>query len=290
MPTATVADPRAIAREAIKNVAALATLPEVTGQIITTVEDPRSSAGKLHKIIATDPSLSARILKVINSAFYGVSGQIGSVERAIVLLGLNAVKNIAVAASLGQMFRGVKLGEGFTARDLWKHCISVGVTARELARMLKIPAPDEAFVAGLMHDAGILVELQIWPEKLQQICSTAKAAGADFCETERQILGVDHPTLGQALTQQWHFPGYCQQVAEFHHNPAGAAEADRKLVNVVYVADVLCCQCGPGFNLTAAGQQLDPAVLSSLGMDDGQIEALKAGLDANVATAMSVFS
>ncbi len=117
------------------------------------------------------------------------------------------MKNIAVAASLGQLFRGVKLGEGFTARDLWTHCISVGVTARELARSLSIPAPDEAFVAGLMHDAGILVELQIWPEKLQCICTTAKRTGADFCETERQIMGVDHTALGQALTEQWRLPG-----------------------------------------------------------------------------------
>lgn len=290
MPTATAADPRAIARDAIKNIAALATLPEVTAQIIDTVEDPRSSVGKLHRIIATDPSLSARILKVINSAFYGISGQVGSVERAIVLLGLNAVKNIAIAASLGQLFRGVKLGEGFTARDLWTHCISVGVTARELARSLRIPVPDEAFVAGLMHDAGILVELQLWPEKLQCICTTAKRTGADFCETERQILGVDHPELGRALTEQWHFPAYCQQVAGFHHNPTGAAEADRILVGVVYVADILCCQCGQGFNLTASGQQLDPAVLSSLGVASGQIEALKASLSENVAKALAVFS
>ncbi|HEX4054675.1 MAG TPA: HDOD domain-containing protein [Tepidisphaeraceae bacterium] len=290
MPTAIAADQRTIARDAIKNITALATLPEVTAQIIATVEDPRSSIGKLHKIIATDPSLSARILKVINSAFYGVSGQIGSVERAIVLLGLNAVKNIAVAASLGQLFRGVKLGEEFTARDLWTHCISVGVAARELARSLRIPVPDEAFVAGLMHDAGILVELQIWPEKLQCICTTAKRTGADFCETERQILGVDHSALGQALTEQWHFPAYCQQVAGFHHNPSGATESDRMLVGVVYIADILCCQCGQGFNLTATGQQFDPAVLSNLNVDSGQIEALKNSLDENITNALAVFS
>jgi len=290
MPTATVSDPQAIARNAIESVKELATIPEVTAQIITTVEDPRSSVGKLHKIIATDPALSAQILKIINSAFYGVSGRVGSVDRAIVLLGMNAVKDIAIAASLGQLFRGVKLGEGFTARDLWTHCISVGVAARQLHYMLRLPVPDEAFVAGLIHDAGILVELQLWPEKLQQICSASKTGGADFCETERQILGVDHQTLGQALMQQWHFPPYYQQVAGYHHHPAGVAEEDRKLVGIVYVADVLCCQSGLGFNLTAVGQQIDPAVLSSLGVDDPQLESLKTGLAENAAKAMAVFS
>src|SRR5580704_3950952 len=142
MPTAAPAlDPQTIVRDAVKNVSALSTLPEITTQIIATVENPKSSVGQLHKIISHDPSLSSRILKVVNSAFYGVSGQIGSVERAIVLLGLNAVKNSAVAASLGQLFRGVKLCDEFTARDLWTHCIAVAVSSRELAG---ITSPEQA--------------------------------------------------------------------------------------------------------------------------------------------------
>src|SRR6185437_5911280 len=161
-----VADPTARVMEIVKKTSTIATLPEVTAKIITTVEDPRSTASKLHQIIAHDPALVTRILKVVNSAFYGLPGQIGSVERAIVLLGLNAIKNIAVAASLGQLFRGVKLTDNFTAKDLWTHCIAVGVTARELARQMKVPIADEAFLAGLIHDTGILVGLQVWPEKV----------------------------------------------------------------------------------------------------------------------------
>src|SRR5689334_8842359 len=134
--TAVANDPKAIVLEAVKKVTTLATLPEVTTQIISTVEDPKSSASQLHKIVAHDPALVTRILKVVNSAFYGLPGQIGSIERAIVLLGINAIKNIAVAASLGQLFRGVKLCDGFTAKDLWKHCVAVAVTSRELAKEL----------------------------------------------------------------------------------------------------------------------------------------------------------
>src|SRR3981081_1453993 len=152
MPTATLTQPNnsknpnvdtnALVAEAIKKVTTIATLPEVTARIVATVEDPKSTASQLHKIIAHDPALVTRILKVVNSAFYGLPGQIGSVERAIVLLGLNAVKNIAVAASLGQLFRGVKLCEGLTAKDLWQHCIAVAVTSREIARQLKVPLAE----------------------------------------------------------------------------------------------------------------------------------------------------
>src|SRR5258706_14322698 len=167
--------------EALTKATTTSTLPKVTAKIVATVEDPKSTAASLHKIVAHDPALATRILKVVNSAFYGLPGQIGSVERAIVLLGLNAIKNIAVATSLGQLFRGVKLCEGFTAKDLWTHCIAVGVTARELARQMKVPIADEAFLAGLIHDVGILVALHVYPEKLRTVCEKVKKEGGDFC-------------------------------------------------------------------------------------------------------------
>src|SRR5947207_2452188 len=160
MPTATAIDPQEFVTQAIKKVTSIATLPEVTARILKTVEDPKSTAASLHKIVSHDPALVTRILKVVNSAFYGLPGQIGSIERGIVLLGLNAVKNIAVAASLGQLFRGMKLCEGFTAKDLWTHCITVGVVARALARQLKLQIADEAFLDGMIHDVGLLVSLQ----------------------------------------------------------------------------------------------------------------------------------
>ena len=171
--------------EALKKVTSIAALPEITAKIVTTVEDPKSTAASLHKNVAHDPALATRILKVVNSAFYGLPGQIGSVERAIVLLGLNAIKNIAVAASLGQLFRGVKLTDKFSAKDLWTHCIAVGVTARELARQMKVPIADEAFLAGLIHDTGLLVSLQVWPDKLREVCKVAQTSDKPFCDIER---------------------------------------------------------------------------------------------------------
>src|SRR5438874_5157500 len=161
-------DTKALVAEAVKKVTTIATLPEVTARIVSTVEDPKSTAAQLHKIVSHDPALVTRILKVVNSSFYGLPGQIGSIERAIVLLGLNAVKNIAVAASLGQLFRGAKLCEGFEAKDLWTHCVAVAVAAREMAKQMKAPIADEAFLAGMIHDIGILVFLQLWPELLRE--------------------------------------------------------------------------------------------------------------------------
>ncbi len=271
-------DPQAQAKiaEAMKKVNAIATIPEVTAQIVKTVEDPKSSAQQLHKIVSHDPALVTRILKVVNSAFYGLPGQIGSIERAIVLLGLNAVKNIAVAASLGQLFKGVPMCDGYTAKDLWKHCIAVGVTARDLAKNMKLPTADEVFLAGMIHDVSLLISLQLWPDKLRTVCERSKQPGADFCALEREVIGLDHQQLGQGLAEAWKFPRICQLVAGFHHSPTTLAGQHRLFVGLVHVADTLCCAADPnnpkgpskrGFNLTAVNQKLDDNGLADLKID-----------------------
>jgi HD-like signal output (HDOD) protein len=286
--TAVAIDPKQYVADAVKKITAIATLPEVTSKIIATVEDPKASASTLHKIVSHDPALVSRILKVVNSSFYGLPGQIASIERAIVLLGLNAVKNIAVAASLGQMFRGVKLCEEFTAKDLWTHCMAVAVTSREMAKQMKLPIADEAFLAGMIHDLGLLVSLQTTPEQLRNACEKAKGSEATFCEIEREVIGVDHQQLGQGLAEHWKFPRSCQLVAGHHHHPAALSDNHRMLVTLVYVADTLCCQAGKGFNLTALRQKLDDAELGGVNIDLLLIEHTRTNLATILETAAAM--
>jgi HD-like signal output (HDOD) protein len=285
-----VVDPHARVLDAVKKVNSFATLPEVTGKIIATVEDPKSTAGTLHKIVSHDPALVTRIMKVVNSAFYGLPGQIGSIERAIVLLGLNAIKNIAVAASLGQLFRGAKLCEGFTAKDLWTHCIAVGVTARELAKQMKLPVADEAFLAGMIHDVGLLISLQTAPEQLRQVCEAAKNSDRNFVDIEREVMGMDHQQLGACLSEHWRFPKNCQLVAGHHHHPSALGDGNRMLVTLVYVADTICCQSRHGFNLTAMHQRLDELELRDVQLDSTLIARTAANLDELVKVAATLLS
>jgi HD-like signal output (HDOD) protein len=272
-------EPRAKVGEILKKVTTIATLPQVTVQIIKTVEDPRSTASQLHKIVSHDPALVTRILKVVNSAFYGLPGQIASVERAIIVLGLNGVKNIAVAASLGQLFRGGMLCEGISAKDLWTHCVAVAVASRDLARNLKIGNPDEAFLAGLIHDVGILVSLQLSPEKLRQVCEQTRNGGGSFCELEQKLIGWDHQQLGMGLAEQWKFPRGCQLVAGFHHNPHLCPEPQDRLVTIVHVADNLCCRTNHGCNLTAIQESLSDEMLTQMQMDPATVALTSNRLD-----------
>jgi HD-like signal output (HDOD) protein len=290
MSTTTLPDPQASVQQVIKKVSSLATLPEVTARIVSTVEDPKSSPAQLHKIVSHDPALVTRILKVVNSAFYGLPGQIASVERAIVLLGLNAIKNIAVAASLGQLFRGVKLCEGYTAKDLWTHCIAVGVTAREIAKQMKLPLGDEAFLAGMIHDIGLLVQLQTSPEKLAHVCERAKTGQVHFAELEREIMGMDHQQLGAALCEHWKFPRSCQLVAGYHHRPQALANENRLLVTLVAVADTLCCAEKKGFNLTALNQKLEDTGMQDLGIDMVVVEVVRRMIPTLVSNSAAIFA
>lgn len=287
--TQALIEPQVAVLDIVKKVSAIASLPEVTTKILAIIEDPRSTPAQLHAIISHDPALVTRILKVVNSAFYGLPGQIASVERAIVLLGLSAVKNLALAAGLGKLFKGVKLCDGFTARDLWTHCISVAVTARDLAKQMKVPLADEAFLAGIIHDVGVLIALQHKAEDVRQVCEQAKTGTTPFFELERQIMGMDHQQLGAALCEHWKFPRSCQLVAGYHHRPWILGDQSRLLVSLVYAADTLCCTAASGFNLTAMSQQLEEARLDEVGLEAPMIERTRQNLPTLISNAATLF-
>jgi HD-like signal output (HDOD) protein len=252
MSSTTSPEANAIANSAVKSISHIATLPEVTLKIIELVEDPSSTAQDLHTLISNDPALCSRILKVVNSAFYGLPRQIGSINRAIVLLGLNAVKNIAVAASLAKLFRGGELCPLFSARDLWTHSIASATCCKLLADKLKIGLPDEAFLAGLIHDIGIMVEMQADRRKLVEVFEkmTFDEDGtpkSDMREIEREVFGADHEDFGRALCENWKFPTSFSCVAGDHHDPTRMPDPSRRTLTwIVYIADRLTARVRQG--------------------------------------------
>lgn len=236
----------------------IAALPEVVMRITQVIGDPKSTASDLNRLISNDPSLVSRVLKLVNSSYYARSTQIDSVQRAIVLLGFEAVHNLALSATVGEMFRG-PLTDDFSARDLWTHSVAVASLGREIARRVCKPVAEQVFLAGLMHDIGLLAEFQAVPMKLRQVAELAKGTGARFSALELSVIGVDHAEIGAALAEKWGFPQACRQACAYHHRPALADEEFRKIVGIVQVADTLCCQDAIGFNLTAVNQVVDEA-------------------------------
>ena len=286
MSTETADNAKAIVDKALSAIGDIATLPEVTIKIIEIVEDPKSTARDLHEVIKNDPALSVKVLKVVNSAFYGLPGQVASVDRAIILLGLSAVKNIAIAASIARLFKGKRISEQFSAADLWRHSVAVAVAARNLAKCSPHPVmTDEVFVAGLIHDIGNLVERQCYPEQFAEVINRCTGTEQDFLKCERQVIGADHQAFGVGLTTKWKFPRHLRAAVGFHHNPESLSVELRNMATLIQMADIVCCQEKVGFYLTAQHDQVTDEMLDVLSITREQFEEVRTSLEDQVAEA-----
>ncbi len=261
LPATQLKDSKAIVARALSEIGEIATLPEVTVKIIQIVENPKSTARDLHEVIKNDPALSARILKVVNSAFYGLPGQISSIDRAIVLLGLSAVKNIAIAASMTHLFSAGATIDGFSGAELWRHSIGVGVASRMLSSAQGRPTVEESFLAGLICDLGLLVERQVYGKQLGEVIARLQSEGGDFCMLERDIIGADHQDFGMALATKWRFPPALCTTIGYHHRPLDLAANSRELPAIVHIADILTCRNEKGFCTLPADTDIPDALL-----------------------------
>jgi HD-like signal output (HDOD) protein len=282
-------DNKAIVSKAIAAVGEIATLPEVTVKIIEVVEDPKGTARDLHNVIKQDPALSAKVLKVVNSAFYGLPGQVASVDRAIVLLGLSAVKNISIAASISRMFKSGNQLEFFDARQMWVHSLAVSVCAKNICIAAgDVAGHDEVFLAGLIHDLGILIERQAFPEQLNEIARRCGNDSESWLDLERELIGPTHQELGDALTTKWKFPRHLRAAVGYHHNPEELSDELKRIGMIVHTADILCCQEQHGFSLTAAHEEFTQDLLDCVGVTVEQLVEIRDGLPEALADAQVV--
>lgn len=273
--------PEHIALSALKRVTTIATLPSSAIRIMKIAEDPTSTEGALLDVLEGDPPLAARVLKVVNSAFYGRPRQVGSTAAAMRLLGVNAVRNVALAASLNRLFRGGRTVPGFDAGELWTHSVAVGTAARRIAERCRGVPPEEAMLAGLLHDIGLLVEIQASPAEFTSLIAATSETGAlSFAEAETHWMGATHEAFGKALCEQWRFPDALAKACGHHHDPMRLAEADRRLPAIIHVADVLAGRAGGGFTRSVGSDEPRDGVCALLGLsaaDLAEIESQLAG-------------
>lgn len=283
MGSTSMQDSGTVVNNAIREISHIATLPEVTLKIVELVEDPSSTAQDLHGVIGNDPALCSRVLKVVNSAFYGLPGQVASIDRAIVLLGLNAVKNIAIAASLVKLFRGGELCPSFSARDLWQHSVGVAATSKMIVERIGMGMVDEAFLGGLIHDIGVLVELQYDRQRLLEVIERLNlddngVPQEDMRDIEQRVFGATHEQFGKGLCERWKFPPSLQFITGHHHDPFALPEEQRTLACVVHVADKLTAGVGGGFRLDLVDLNVGERELDSIGLTQEQLTQIRADL------------
>ena len=215
--------------------------PGVASRVIEAVASPDLSAGDLESIILCDPALTARMLKIANSAYYGLRQEVGHVCHAIVLLGFRTTRNIATTAALGAWFkRGRRVGR-MTAHDIWRHSLHVAVAAEVLARRLVPEAdPDDGFLAGLLHDLGILAEFEICPKDLEFVFHLRETRDLSHVAAERQALGTDHCHVGQTLLRRWSLPQSLRDAVSPHHAYERSNGDLAPLAKTVALAEAMC--------------------------------------------------
>ncbi|MFH1024371.1 MAG: HDOD domain-containing protein [Planctomycetota bacterium] len=225
-------------RRKIETIGGLPTLPTMLAKINQFMINPRTTAKEVGQLIASDPALTIKILRIVNSSFYGFPNRITTTTHAIVILGFNAVKGVILSTSVFDAFGKDGKSASFDRLALWKHSVACGAASRVLARRIGVNAIEEFFVAGLLHDIGKVILDQCVPEEFGQAIRRAKEADTLLLEAESEVLGVSHAEVGSWLLERWNLPRIHITAVARHHNPA-LADDELRLTPVVHLADVL---------------------------------------------------
>lgn len=269
----------------IRKLEGLPTMPTVLQQIWDALRDPDCSAKRLSQAIATDTGLTARILKMSNSAYYGRSRQVSNVTEATVVLGVEVVKSLAVGASVVDSFR--ESVPGFDMDRFWQHSVHVAVASESMARAVGGVSPDVAFCGGILHDIGKLAVAAALKEEYGLVMAGFDPhACEDWVEWERETFAADHGSVGLWLAERWKFSGELSEIIAFHHRPHKAL-ANARLVTTVAAAESLLGREEPP-TLEVDNTRWDPGWAGILGVDDATLELLKADLPARLMAARSM--
>ena len=241
-------------RDLLELVNGLPPLPLVATRVMVLAQDPRTTAEELARVVATDQSLTAKLIRLSNSAAYAFGKPCASARDAVQLLGFLEVRQIAITASLMSIFAGSPDEDIMFDSDLfWGHSLTVAIAAEALARTTLAALPSDAFTAGILHDIGRLVIRQAMPEAFRTVGHVALAEGIPFHEAEQRVTGYSHELVGEALARRWSFPEpLCQAIA--HHHDVGGAPGSRGLCGLVAHANQLVSDEG-----ITSGYQAEPS-------------------------------
>ena len=234
-------------KDRIRRIGNLPTLPKVATEVISMVGDPDVSMKEIASVISKDPSLSAKILKVANSAFYGLSQRVASIQLALVILGLSRIKNLVIGISVFSTFP-IKPGQPtFDREKFWEHSAGCGQIAKILADLLKCEMDGEEFVAGLLHDIGKIVLDQFFHDQFVKVIDLTFEKDIPMIEAEEEVVGTTHAEIGSWLAEEWKLPLSLVEAITHHHSPQEAV-LNPILTSIVRLSDLFCKAKGIGFS------------------------------------------
>lgn len=255
----------------------LPTLPAVLGKILSTAADPDASAIDLGRHIAADLTLSATLLKLVNSSYYGFYRQIKSVTQAIVVLGFLEVRNLTLTATAFNAFESIP--SKYDREQLWRHSLATAIAADRIARLTGRD-PDGCFEAALLHDLGKVALDWLYPVLFRNASTEADRMKSSIADAELVTFGMTHATVGGRLAEHWNLPETVVEAIRCHHDVDEATE-DANLTRIVAVADALTYRAGLGESSNGRDPELSESLLSALGLTDENCDDIVAALGEN---------
>lgn len=271
-----------------RDVSNLVSLPRAYHRISEMLENPHYGSADIGKVIAHDPALTARALRLVNSAHYALASKVSSIPQAITILGSRALQELILATSVTSAFSRIST-DLVDMADFWHHSIYCGILARTIARWQNHDQPEQVFVAGLLHDIGKLVLYHRLPEQSEIILQQLAESEQPLYRIERDVLGFDHADVGAALLSAWKLPDIYRVTTAFHHAPRRASTYTDE-VAFIHLANALTKKIEPGHKVPQDQDfqsSIDPVVAEKIRLDQDQLEQLH--LDADVQS-IEVFS
>jgi putative nucleotidyltransferase with HDIG domain len=227
-------------RELISRIVSLPSLPAVHTQLIASLDNPEMSSRELGDIIAQDVAMSAKVLQIANSAFFGLYRYVASPTEAAVYLGVDTLRALTLSTGVFSAFQSMGSAQSLLA-DLHRHSLTTGLVASAIAKAESLPKKvgDSSLVGGLLHDVGKLVLAANCPEEYEVVLNTVKKDGAPCYEVERQMFGATHAEIGAYLLYLWALPDLVCKAVAFHHNPGGYSATTFTGAAAIHVADAL---------------------------------------------------
>lgn len=264
----------------------LVSLPEVIMRTVDLINDPDTSAAEIGQVISEDPGLTARLLKIVNSPFYGFPSRIDTVSRAITVIGTLELLDLILATSVVKAFRGVPTDLVDMDR-FWEHSLYTGLVARILAGRMRAPNTERYFIAGLLHDIGSLAMYRQIPQQAAQVLQRARDDNMPLHQIERELLGFDHGEVGAELMSAWRLPEGLVVPIRFHHLPL-AAEQHRLETAVVHLADAIACAIHTTVSDTVRIPPMESLAWDLTGLPLDIMESVIADADAQIEDARAV--
>jgi len=292
MPVATMTDQTAKRyQKIVQDLGQIPTMPTIASKVMQIVNDPKSNAEDVAKFISKDVALTSKVLRLANSAFYGIPRTISSVNSAIVILGFNTIRSLVLSASVIKVFPAKPGAVSFDRKSFWKHSFMVGIAARMLAQILrrrKLVDLEMAFSAGLLHDIGKLILEQFAEAEYLPILKTAREKGLPLYQVEKSLLGIDHAEVSGMLADKWQMPLELKVPICMHHTPLEEREMP-EMAAIVHYANHLAHVKGSGSmeRETFAPLIREVEKVLSLGMTE---EELSVELDRHVQEGQPFFS